>query len=121
MTTPDIVPATVYSVPLHLAWRNVCWYSLGQRSKLKSLPLPAAPIHTARLNEVDEARKSAIIAVCASMLAARKLASAPRSSPAYVAAIADAVADARRIVERIEQDSRRAASETRQWSVQIDP
>jgi hypothetical protein len=53
---------------------------------------------------VEEQRKSAIIAVCTSILAARKLASVPRSSPAYVEAIADAVADAKRIVERIEQE-----------------
>lgn len=53
---------------------------------------------------VDEPRKSAIIAVCASILAARKLAAVPRNSPAYMSAIADAVADARRIVERIERD-----------------
>lgn len=31
----------------------------------------------------------------------------PRNSPAYVAAIADAFADAKRIVERIEQENRR--------------
>jgi len=42
---------------------------------------------------VDEPRKSAIIAVCASILAARKLTTVPRNSPAYIAAIADAVAD----------------------------
>jgi hypothetical protein len=53
---------------------------------------------------VDEGRKSAVIAICAAILAARKLATAPRNSPAYVSAIADAVADARRIVERIEGD-----------------
>jgi hypothetical protein len=55
---------------------------------------------------VDDPRKSAVIAViavCASILAARKLATVPRNSPAYVAAIADAVTDARRIVERIER------------------
>jgi hypothetical protein len=56
---------------------------------------------------VDEPRKSATIAICASILAARKLATVPRNSPAYVAAIADAVADAKRIVERIEQENRR--------------
>jgi hypothetical protein len=56
---------------------------------------------------VDEPRKSAIIAVCASILAARKLATVPRNSPAYIATIADAVADARRIVERIESETRR--------------
>jgi hypothetical protein len=56
---------------------------------------------------VDEPRKSAIIAVCASILAARKLATVPRNSPAYVATIADAVADARRIVERIESETRK--------------
>jgi hypothetical protein len=54
---------------------------------------------------VDETRKSDIIAVCASILAARKLVTVPRNSPAYVAAISDAVADARRIVERIEKES----------------
>jgi hypothetical protein len=54
---------------------------------------------------VDEPRKSAIIAVCASILPARKLATVPRNSPAYVATIADAVADARRIVDRIESEA----------------
>jgi len=54
---------------------------------------------------VDEPRKSAIVAVCASILAARKLATVPRNSPAYVAAIADAVADARKIVEKIEREN----------------
>jgi hypothetical protein len=56
------------------------------------------------LSSVDEPRKSAVIAICASILASRKLATAPRNSPLYVAAIADAVADAKRIVERIERD-----------------
>jgi len=56
---------------------------------------------------VDEPRKSAIIAVCASILAARKLAAVPRSTPVYVAAIADVVAGAKRIVEWIEQESHR--------------
>ena len=54
---------------------------------------------------MDEQRKSAIVAICASILAARKLATAPRNSPSYVAAIADAVADAKRIVERIEDET----------------
>jgi hypothetical protein len=54
---------------------------------------------------VDEPRKSAVVAICASILAARKLATAPRNSPMYVSTIAEAVADARRIVERIEQDN----------------
>jgi len=53
---------------------------------------------------VDENRKSAIIAICAAILAARRLAVAPRNSPAYVAAISDAVTDARKIVERIERE-----------------
>jgi len=53
-------------------------------------------------------RKSAIIAVCASILAAQKLANVPRNSPAYVAAIADAISDARRIVEQIERENRGA-------------
>lgn len=61
---------------------------------------------SAMVISVDEPRKSAIIAVCASILAARKLATVPRNSPAYVATIADAVADARRIVERIERENR---------------
>lgn len=55
---------------------------------------------------MDEPRKSAVIAICAAILAERKLATAPRNSPMYVATIADAVADARRIVERIEGDRR---------------
>jgi hypothetical protein len=53
---------------------------------------------------VDEHRNSAVIAVCASILTARKFVTLPRDSPAYVAAIADAIADARRIVERIEKN-----------------
>jgi hypothetical protein len=57
------------------------------------------------VRKMDDTRKAAIIAICASILAARKLAAVPRNSPAYVAAISDAVADARRIVERIERDS----------------
>jgi hypothetical protein len=56
---------------------------------------------------MDEPRKSSIIAVCASILAARKLATVPRYSLAHVAAIADAVADAKRIVERIESETRK--------------
>jgi hypothetical protein len=48
-----------------------------------------------------------IIAVCVSVLAARKLATVPRNSLAYIAALADAVADAKRIVERIESETRR--------------
>jgi len=55
---------------------------------------------------VDEPRKAAIIAVCASILAARKLATVPGISLLYVATIADAVADARKIVERIEAETR---------------
>jgi len=55
---------------------------------------------------VDQPRKSAIIAVCASILAARKLATVPKNSPAYVAAIADAITDAKKIVERIERENR---------------
>lgn len=48
-----------------------------------------------------------IIAVCTSILAARKLTTVTRNSSVYVAAIADAVADARRIVERIESETRK--------------
>jgi hypothetical protein len=51
--------------------------------------------------------RASLVAVCASILAARKLASVPRNSPAYVTAIADAVADARRILEKIEQENGR--------------
>jgi hypothetical protein len=53
---------------------------------------------------VEEPRKSAVIAICASILAARRLATAPRNSPVYVAAISDAVTDAKRIVEKIERE-----------------
>jgi hypothetical protein len=42
---------------------------------------------------VDSNRKQGIIAVVAAILAARKLASVPRNSPAAVATISDAVAD----------------------------
>jgi len=48
----------------------------------------------------------AAISICASIFAARKLATVPRNSPAYVAAIADAVADARRIVEKVDGERR---------------
>jgi hypothetical protein len=51
----------------------------------------------------DPNRKQAIIAIVAAILAARKLSTVPPNSPAYVAAIADAVADARRIVDRVEK------------------
>jgi hypothetical protein len=46
-----------------------------------------------------EFEKLAIV-IAATILVARKLAMAPRNSPAYVSAIADAVSDARRIVEK---------------------
>jgi len=48
-------------------------------------------------------RKQAVILIVAAILAARKLATVPQNSPAAVAAIADAVSDARRIVERVAQ------------------
>jgi hypothetical protein len=48
-----------------------------------------------------------VIAIAAAILAARKLSTVPRNSPAYVAAIADAVADARRIVDRGEKSFQR--------------
>jgi urease gamma subunit len=48
-------------------------------------------------------RKQAVIAIVAAILAARKLSSVPQNSPAAVAAIADAVTDARRIVDRVEK------------------
>jgi hypothetical protein len=48
-------------------------------------------------------RKQAVIAIVAAILAARKLATVPPSSPEYVAAIADAVSDAKRIVDRVEK------------------
>ena len=41
------------------------------------------------------------IVIAATILVARKLATAPRNSPAYVSAIADAVADARKIVQKV--------------------
>jgi hypothetical protein len=51
---------------------------------------------------VDPNRKQAVIAIVAAILTTRKLATVPQNSPAYVAAIADAVADAQRIVDRVE-------------------
>jgi hypothetical protein len=50
-------------------------------------------------------RKQVVIAIVAAILAARKLSSVPPNSPAGVAAITDAVADARRIVDRMEKSS----------------
>jgi hypothetical protein len=54
---------------------------------------------------VEPNRKQAVIAIVAAILAARRLSTVPPNSPAYVAAIADAVADARKIVERVEKSS----------------
>ena len=51
-------------------------------------------------------REQAVIAIVAAILAARKLSTVPPNSPAYVAAIADAVSDARRIVDRVEKSFR---------------
>ena len=47
---------------------------------------------------MDPNRKQAVIAIVAA-----KLSTVPQNSPAYVAAIADAVSDARKIVERVEK------------------
>jgi hypothetical protein len=44
-----------------------------------------------------------VIAIVAAILAARKLSTVPPNSPAAVAAIADAVSDAKRIVDRVEK------------------
>jgi hypothetical protein len=52
---------------------------------------------------VDPIRKQAVIAIVAAILAAPKLSTVPQNSPDYVAAIGDAVADARKIVERVEK------------------
>jgi hypothetical protein len=49
--------------------------------------------------------KQVVIAIVAAILAALKLSSVPPNSPAGVAAITDAVADARRIVDRMEKSS----------------
>jgi hypothetical protein len=54
---------------------------------------------------MDDQRRKATVAIVAAILAPRKLATVPRNSPAYVAAISDAVSDAR-IVEKIDRDSR---------------
>ena len=51
----------------------------------------------------DPNRKQAVIAIVAAILAARKLSTVPPNSPAAVAAIADAVSDAKRIVDRVEK------------------
>jgi polyribonucleotide nucleotidyltransferase len=55
-----------------------------------------------RCRPVDPNRKQAVIAIVAAILA-RKLSSVPPNSPAAVAAIADAVSDAKRIVDRVEK------------------
>ena len=52
---------------------------------------------------MDSNRKQSVIAICAAILFARKLASVPKNGPAYVASIHDAVVDAKRIVERVEE------------------
>ena len=52
---------------------------------------------------MDSNRKQSVIAIVAAIMAARKLATVPRNSPAAVATISDAVADAKRIVERVER------------------
>jgi hypothetical protein len=52
---------------------------------------------------MDSNRKQSVIAIVAAILAARKLATVPQNSPAAVATISDAVADAKRIVERVER------------------
>jgi hypothetical protein len=50
---------------------------------------------------VDERRKIALL-LAASILAARRIATAPKNSPAYVSAIADAIRDAEQILSRID-------------------
>jgi hypothetical protein len=50
---------------------------------------------------MDKQFEHLAIVIAATILAARKLATAPRSSPSYVAAISDAVSDASRIVEKV--------------------
>jgi hypothetical protein len=55
---------------------------------------------------MDEHRKQATIAIVAAILAARKLATVPDNSPAYVSTISNAVSDARRIVEQVTRSSR---------------
>ena len=47
-------------------------------------------------------RNQAVIAIVATILAALKRSTVPQNSPAYVAAIADAVSDVKRIAERVE-------------------
>jgi hypothetical protein len=60
-----------------------------------------SPFPAERENPMEKEFEKLAIVIAATILVARKLATAPRNSPAYVSAIADAVADARRIVERI--------------------
>ena len=49
-------------------------------------------------SHVEPNRKQAVIAIVAAILAARKLSTVPQNSPA-----ADAVADARKIVDQVEK------------------
>jgi hypothetical protein len=53
---------------------------------------------------VGKVRREITVAIVAAILAARKLATAPPNSPAYVAAIANAVSDAKKIVSRVEKE-----------------
>lgn len=52
---------------------------------------------------MDERRKIALL-LAASILAARRIATVPKGSPAYVAAIADAIRDAEQILARIDRE-----------------
>jgi hypothetical protein len=54
---------------------------------------------------VELHRKQAVVAIVAAILATRKLATVPQNSPAYVAAIADAVSGATKIVDKVEKSS----------------
>ena len=65
---------------------------------------------------MDANRKQAVIAIVAAILPARKLATVPQNSPAYVAAIADAVADVRRIVDRVENRLLRMTGANRRFA-----
>ena len=49
----------------------------------------------------DPNRKQAVIAIVAAIPAARKLATVPQNSPAHVAAIADAVSDAKKTYVKV--------------------
>jgi hypothetical protein len=71
---------------------------------------------------VELHRKQAVVAIVAAILATRKLATVPQNSPAYVAAIADAVSGATKIVDGSRNPPNRSRlNGGRRWSPGATP